>query len=253
MKLLTLADGYGDSVAVPTWYPGFLKWPEIIKFITKGVELDNLSRYGAGNEYISQCFRQHLNHDVVLIQWAVPERLDLVLDHQSTFWTEQISSDKVYNNNIVNLGQDRFWLSSSSMLDPVQEYHKKFISARQHRLRSQLLIEHATLLMLYRNIKHKFLLTCDSEYLQSSITDQSNWCWHEQFKGMDSFRTKSKFAELDLGLTQPVSLIQFDFVKQFIMPQLDLPWRSNREIDAVENMLHRKYKEAVALKPNDQI
>jgi len=108
-------------------------------------------------------------------------------------------------------------------------------------------------LMLYHNIKHKFLLTCDSEYLQHSVTDQSNWCWHEQFKGMDSFRTKSKFAELDLGLTQPVSLIQFDFVKQFIMPQLDLPWRSNREIDAVENMLHRKYKEAVALKPNDQI
>jgi hypothetical protein len=42
--------------------------------------------------------------------------------------------------------------------------------------------------------------------------------------------------------------VQFDFIRQHIMPELDLPWRSNNEISAVENMLHRKYKEAVALK-----
>ena len=52
MKLLTLADGYGDSIAVPAWYTKYWKWPEIIKLMTRHLELVNLSRYGAGNEFI---------------------------------------------------------------------------------------------------------------------------------------------------------------------------------------------------------
>ena len=65
---------------------------------------------------------------------------------------------------------------------------------------------------------------------------------------MNSFRKISKFYELDFGLTQPISLIQFEFIKLFIMPNIDLQWRSVNEITAVENMLHRKYKEAILLK-----
>ena len=52
MKLLTLADGYGDSIAVPAWYPKFWKWPKIIKLMTKGVDVVDHSRYGAGNEFM---------------------------------------------------------------------------------------------------------------------------------------------------------------------------------------------------------
>ena len=108
MKLLTIADGFGDSSAVPLWYPNYIKWPEIIKLMTKGLSLTNLSKYGAGNEYIIQCLKNNLeNKDSVLIQWAIPNRLDLVLSHDSDhtkFWQTQIASDPVYYNNIVQVG-----------------------------------------------------------------------------------------------------------------------------------------------------
>jgi len=245
MKLFTAADGFGDSVVAPSWYPQFFKWPEIIKLMTKGVELENLSRYGAGNEYIVQCIRNAKPADVALVQWAAPNRLDLILAHRSSFWTEQIAADATYNNNVLALNNDYYWLSSGSQLPGIKEYHQKFISMRQHQRRSQLFVEHAKLLFSSQGVNYRFLLTSDSDYLQETVADFGNWCWHEPFKGMDSFRKVSKFSELDFDLHQPISLIQFDFIKQFIIPNIDLQWRSTKEIDAVENMLHRKYKEAV--------
>jgi len=252
MKLLTIADGFGDSVAVPDWYPAFFKWPEIIKFMTRDVDLVNLSRYGAGNEYILQCLRHNFKgNDVVLVQWAIPDRFDLVVRSTDDFWNQQISQDPVYNNNTCALGRDRYWLSSASQNSHVQTYHQKYISHRQHQLRSQCYVEHATLLLESKSIQYRFLLTQDSPYLEESVTDTTNWCWHDAFKGMESFRKISAYAALDLGIVQPISLIHFDFIKQFIMPSLDLPWRDATEITAVENMLYRKYKQAVAAKPND--
>ena len=105
MKLLTLSDGYGDSKAVPAWYPKYWKWPEIIKLMTKGIELKNCSRYGAGNEFIVNTLKQNIDSaDVVMIQWAQPNRLDLVLtQNNNNFWSKVIASDPIYNNNIVNV------------------------------------------------------------------------------------------------------------------------------------------------------
>ena len=245
MNLLTLADGFGDSVSVPKWYPDFYKWPEIIQLMTTRVSLTNLSRYGAGNEYILQCLRKNFKgNETVIVQWAVPERLDLVMDHSTTFWMDQISNDTVYSDNVVSLDADRYWLSSGSKSSGVLEYHQKFISLRQHQLRSQMFIEHATLLLEKHSIPYKFLLTWDSEYLKDSTQDLKNWCWHSPFKGMHSFRKISKYSGLDFNFTQPISLIQFDFIKQFVMPVLDLQWRNDREIVAVENLLYKKYQEA---------
>lgn len=247
MKLLTLADGFGDSVASPTWYPDFLKWPEIIQLMTRGVDLVNMARYGAGNEYISQCLRSNItDKDAVIVQWAIPNRLDLVLSHPTDFWNKEIANDPVYHNNVVSITNDSYWISSGSKNSHVIEYHQKYISAKQHQLRSQLFVDYAKLLIESHGLKHGFLLTWDSEYLQESVTDTANWFWHQPFKGMDSFRKISQYAELDqnLNLIQPISLIQFDFIKNFIMPYIDLHWRSDRDISAVENMLYRKYKQA---------
>ena len=251
MNLLTIADGFGDSIAVPSWYPDYIKWPEIIKLMTRGVTLQNLSRYGAGNEYIIQCLRQNLvNSDVVLIQWAIPGRLDLVLSHNpqyNEFWNQQFKDDPVYNNNVVELGDKRVWITSASTAPGVQEYHKKFISSQQHQLRSQLYIDYATLLL--KDKKHGFLLTSTSEYLRETVDNTGNWIWHDRFQGMCEFRHQSKYADLELGLVQPTPLVQFDFIRQFIQPMFDLPWRNEREILAVETMLHRKYKESIKNRP----
>jgi hypothetical protein len=252
IRLLTIADGFGDSQAVPFWYPDYIKWPEIIQLMTRGVDLCNLSRYGAGNEYIIQCLRQNLSDkDAVLIQWAQPNRLDLVLSHNAEyaeFWNQEIANDPVYKDNVILLDTERMWLSSASTSSGIKEYHKKFISCRQHQIRSQLYIDYATLLL--EHIQHGFLLTKNSKYLNKTV-DDAHWHWHEPFQGMCEFRLHSKYAELDLDIVQPIPLIQFDFIRQFIQPRFNLPWRNEQEIQAVEKMLYRKYQEAVKNKPYD--
>lgn len=253
MKVLCIADGFGDSWAVPQWYPNYLKWPEIISLMTRGVDLVNHSRYGAGNEYISHCLRQNLDTvDLVLVQWAMPNRLDLVLSQDNLHeakWRQEIAKDNVYKDNIVNLGTVNYWISSASVLPLVKEYHSTYISVEQHRLRSQLSVEHAKLLLNARNIDYRFLLTVNSSYLGNTIEADEHWCWHQPWQGMDDFRHHSEFANLDLGITQPIPLIAFDFIKKYIMPVTELPWRKPSEIDAVENMLHRHYKIALEKRP----
>jgi len=243
MKLLTLSDGYGDSTAVPDWYPKYWKWPEIIQLLTKGLELDNRSRYGAGNEFIVNELKRHVSTaDVVMIQWAQPHRLDLVLAHTNpTFWQNVIASDQVYNNNVVDCGGDKFWISSASKTAAVVEYHQQYITIRQHQLRSQIYIEYAKLLLEQHKIDYRFMLVDNSEYLGID----ADWICHEPFKGMNDFKSKSKYRDLDLDMVQPIPLVAFDFIKQYIMPNINLPWRNNRDIDAVENMLYQHYREAI--------
>jgi hypothetical protein len=247
MRLLTLSDGYGDSVAVPPWYPKYWKWPEIIILMTKGVGLNNCSRYGAGNEFIVNQLKNNIKSaDIVIVQWAQPNRLDLILNHSnSNFWNDVIASDQVYCNNIVECGNNKFWISSASQTDAVQKYHQQYISVKQHQLRSQIFVEYAKLLLEQHNIDYRFMLVDNSDYLRIN----ANWICHEPFKGMSDFKHKSKYSSLDLGIVQPTPLVAFDFVKQYIMPTVDLHWRSEREINAVENMLYQHYQEAVKNKP----
>ena len=253
--LLTIADGFGDSRSNPSWYPDFFKWPEIIGLMTKGVEIVNYSQYGAGNEYIIHCLKENVyNKNIVLVQWAMPNRLDLLLAHDaqnSKFWQDTIADDPVYNTNVHKLGENEFWLSSDTVSVAVNEYNQKFISVTQHQLRSQLYIEYAKLLLEQHQIDYKFMLTQTSQYLASVMPIGNNWVWHDPWRGMDEFRLYSDFCELDFGLAQPISLIHYDFIKKFIVPSVNLPWRSDREIAAVESMLYRKYKQALQLRPND--
>ena len=250
MNLLTLADGFGDSNAVPDWYPKYYKWPRIIELMTRHLKVNNFSRYGAGNEYLVNVLKQHIRSaDAVLLQWAVPDRFDLVLGASSSGWQEIISSDPVYHSNVVKLKNHDFWLSSGSKVSKIQEYHKTYISMSQHQLRSQLFVDYAKLLLNQHQVNYRFMLTWDSLYLENNVADNINWSWHQPFKGMHDFRNYSEFGELDLGITQPIPLIHYDFIKKFIMPYLDLPWRSDRELAAVESMLYKHYRESIPNKP----
>lgn len=243
MKLLTLADGYGDSNIGPDWYPEYWKWPEIIKLMTKGTEVVNYSRYGAGNEFIVNQLKQNIDCvDVAIIQWAQPDRLDLLLSHPDMeFWNNVIANDPVYYDNMVHCGVDKFWLSSGSQTSAVQQYHRQYISQKQHQIRSKIFVEYAKLLLEQHKTDYRFMLVGASEYLDIS----ANWICHEPFKGMNEFRYISKYKDLDLGMTQPIPLVIFDFIKQYVMPSIDLQWRNGREIDAVENTLYRYYRESM--------
>jgi hypothetical protein len=211
--------------------------------MTKNVSLNNCSRYGAGNEFMVNQLKNNIDSaDVVMIQWAQPNRLDLVLAHPNTkFWNDVIASDPVYNSNVVDCGDNKFWISSASQTEAVQEYHQRYISLKQHQMRSQTFVEYAKMLLEQRNIDYRFMLVENSSYLNIA----ANWICHEPFKGMNDFKRKSKYSNLDLRIIQPVPLVTFDFIRQYIMPSIDLHWRNNKEIDAVENMLYRHYQEAL--------
>ena len=218
--------------------------------MTKDVSLNNCSRYGAGNEFIVNQLKQNIDSaDVVMIQWAQPNRLDLVLAHDNpAFWNNVISTDSVYKDNIVDCNGNQFWISSASQTLEVQKYHNQIISLTQHQLRSQIFVEYAKLLLEQRGIDYRFMLVDDSEYLDID----AKWICHAPLMGMSNFKRKSKYSNLDLGVVQPLPLVAFDFIKQFVMPSIDLQWRNAKEIDTVENMLYRHYQEAVK-NQNDQI
>jgi len=247
MRVLTLSDGFGDPYPPNSWYLKYYKWPEIIGLMTKDTTINNRSRYGAGNEFMINMLKHHIDQtDMVLVQWSIPRRLDLILTDQNVkFWEPAIASDTAYHDNIVNCGQDRFWISSASVIKPVRDYHEHYVSMRQHQLRSQIYIDYAKLLLDKHKIPYQFMLVYDSNYLDVD----ANWIWHQPKKGLDSFRHQSKYKDLDLKFVQPIPLVAFDFVKQYIMPTVDLHWRGDHEIDAVENMLYRHYQEAVKNKP----
>lgn len=242
-KILTIADGFGDSISSPAWYPEYHKWPFILNLMTKNLDIIDFSRYGAGNEYMVSVLKdQYRSVDKVLIQWSIPDRLDLVLAHQdptNNQWQELISSDPVYSENIRLIGQDKWWLSSASTQSWVRDYHERFISKRQHQIRSQIWIEYAH--QLLSQIPHRFMLAYDSLYLDGINVDPNVWIWHDAWKGMHDYRYHSEYRSLDLGIVQPIPLIHFDFIKRFVMPNFDLPWRNDRELAAVESMLLRKY------------
>lgn len=246
MKLLTISDGFGDSGAVPNWHGKFWKWPKIIEMMTKGLTVINCSRYGAGNEFIVANLREYIDQaDKVIIQWVRTNRLDLILSNSnSKFWDDVIASDPMYKDNVVACGANNFWLSSGSTAQAVQKYHQQYASVEQHQLRSQIYVEYAKLLLESQGIDYRFMLTDNSEYLNVN----AKWICHEPMKGMHEFRKISKYRDVDLGFVQPTPLIAFDFIKQYVMPSIDLQWRNSRDIDAVENILHKHYKEALANK-----
>lgn len=248
MRLLTLSDGFGDTVHSPNWYQQFYKWPDIIKLMCKNCELVNLSRYGAGNEYILNALKQNYNSaDFVFVQWATPARLDLVLEHEDDYWQEQIALDPMYSENIVNIDTDQYWLSSGTIMPAVAQYHST-IGLRQHQIRSQNYVDYAHRLL--ETVPYRFMLVEDSLYLRETDVKPLNWCWHSEYAGMQSFRQISNYAQedQDAQVVQPISLVQFDFVRKYIQPTVDLPWRNEREILAVENMLYKKYQDAIIKK-----
>jgi len=252
LKILALADGFGDSRASPSWYPKFLKWPAILALMTKGTEVIDLCRYGAGNEYMVSCLREnHCKADVIFLQWAIPNRLDLLLAHESENlyqWQCQIDADVSYQHNFQHIGNDRWWISSASTAPWASTYRDNMISQKQHQNRSKIWVEYAHNLLIKKT--HGFLLTWDSHYLNDADVEPEVWIWHDRWKGMHDWRYHSQYRDLDLDVTQPIPLIHFDFIKRFILPRFDLPWRNERELDAVESMLTRHYNQYKDHKPS---
>ena len=157
---------------------------------------------------------------------------------------EQIALDPVYSENIVEINNDQYWLSSASTNPAVAQYHST-IALRQHQIRSQNYVDYAHRLL--QDTPYRFMLCEDSLYLRETDVSPNSWCWHDEYLGMTSFKKISRYYKEDAkaDVIQPISLVQFDFIRKYVQPCVDFPWRNEREILAVENMLYKKYHDAI--------
>jgi len=202
-------------------------WPQILE---KAYEVDNRCQVGAGNEYIMNATIdacEHNNYDYVIVQWAESCRMDIVNIDQDEL-VRKILADQVHRTKFmnVNLANRLWWLSSSSKIGFVDDYHKKYISKDQHGLRSIHQIKYVELFLKSKGQKFMFISTPDLDFMdldEHKILDLDVWAFHEKYKGLDGYA--KKFAGYDPrkpaeSYKQPQTEIHEKYVAEVIAPKL---------------------------------
>ena len=217
-NVLTISDGNGVDT-------DFKKWPTLLQLLTLDtLKVNNRSVIGASNEMILLQLAEAINTttiDCAIIQWTTPVRFDVIVDD---FWSRQAELDPVYHFNIVENSQHRWWVSSGSENQHIQEYHKKYISYPQAQLRSEANMLAASALLKSKNIPFVFCLAYKFEFSQpfSDAVASLPWAWHQPNLGLHEFRlTDSLHRSLDLNLAQPHSVIQLEWLHNIVAPHCD--------------------------------
>ena len=97
-KILCIGDGFGKGHIWPMW-------PQLLAELVNGVEIDNYSEVGAGNEFISNrvidaCEKK--KYDIVLVQWATSKRLDIINNQDNDIQTRLHKFYIQFNSNHDN-------------------------------------------------------------------------------------------------------------------------------------------------------
>jgi hypothetical protein len=220
-KILCIGDGFGKGHIWPMW-------PQLLAELVNDVEIDNYSEVGAGNEFISNCVIdacEKKKYDIVLIQWAMSRRLDIINNQQNNI-SKIIIKDPVYNKKYSNVAiNDRlWWLSSNSQTEYIQNYHKNYISVEQQKLRS---IYQIKLIELYLKQKVSNFLFFSSFKLdfadmpESNLLDWSMWCEHNTNNGMEEWG-KLNVPQYESKEVQPHPLVHLNYLKEIILPRLKI-------------------------------
>ena len=222
-KILCVGDGFGKGHVWPMW-------PQILE---KSYEVDNRCQVGAGNEYImnatiNACSQKSYDH--VIVQWAESRRMDLINQDQDQL-SKKIFADEVHRTKFmnVNLADRLWWLSSSSKVGYVNDYHNKYISKDQHCLRSIHQIKYVELFLKSKGQNFLFISTPDLDFThldEHKILDFDVWAFHQKYKGLDGYARK--FSSYDPhapaeSYKQPQTEIHEKYVAEVILPKLGVP------------------------------
>ena len=228
MQILCIGDGFGKGHVWPMW-------PQLLSQILEGVEVDNYSEVGAGNEFICNCILdacEKKKYDIVLVQWAKSKRLDIINNKQNNI-SKYIFDDKTYNTKYSNIRvNDRlWWLSSNSKIEYTRHYHKNYISEEQHKLRS---INYIKLIELYLKQKQipnfLFFSSYTLDFLnlsESHMLDRSLWCFYKETTGMEQYG-KHRFPEYITNEVQPHPTIHLHYIKEILLPKLNITVDENK-------------------------
>ena len=125
---------FGDGFAANHIWP---EWPAILAALYSNIECKNFGVVGAGNEFITSAIIAAHKEDPTaffIVQWAMPNRFDKLLEDNS--WNDIIKNDPVYHFNTTTLNNQKWWISSASRQQDIQQYHTHYIQAKQAELRS---------------------------------------------------------------------------------------------------------------------
>ena len=215
-KILCVGDGFGKGHVWPMW-------PQLLPEIVNATKIFNLSDVGAGNEFISQCVIdscERENFDLVIVQWAKSERLDLINRDQAHL-SKKIVQDKAYNTKYSNvkLNDRLWWLSSASELEMIKKYHSDYITAEQHKLRTINFINHVDLFLSQKQIEFCFFSSYNLDFLglsESKTIDWSRWLQNGEF-GMHEYGI-TKCPGYQTKEVQPHTMIHLDYLEKVICP-----------------------------------
>jgi hypothetical protein len=214
-KLYTAADGYGCNHIYPMW-------SELLARVLN-IEWVNLSVMGAGNEILAtqviEALEKESNPEETLwvVQWTSCKRLDLQIDLGNQELLDRIKTDSIYSKNFITTKKNRtFWVSSASKQEWVTK-HNDLILEEQHVSRSRMYQLAATYALEQRGANYEYMFAYDPYWSKNNLIDNSKYIWDFMY----NFKQRSKYADLDVGEIQPVSSVQLDFLKQYLLPKLE--------------------------------
>jgi hypothetical protein len=218
MKLIITA---GDGFAANHIWP---MWPVLLQQSMPNTRVISLGKPAAGNEFIfnSVLFAiEQQRPDLVVVQWAQSQRLDLVID--SVDKRDTALQDEVYHHNLYRINKNQWWLSNASTQNYVRQYHSDYIGRPQALNRTRNYIISLTAILQNRSIPFKFFSTYDVECYPDADIDWSHWIWHEPGRGMEHYSRQAQFADIRGTEVQPSTAVHQEWIQNILLPNLCSP------------------------------
>lgn len=182
----------------------------------------NYSLPGLGNEAIAGLVLDELEfcddpQSLWIIQWTAPRRVDVEINAHNKWVEDLASTDPVYYKNYIQSKKGRrWWSSSASTVDAVQN-HKKMISSSQLSAQSLLQALAVRQALEHKNMHWKYMFTYRPDWINSKFMPMQQIV----FPSLEEFRHQSQYQELDIREIQPVSSIHLEFLELYILPELE--------------------------------
>lgn len=189
-RLVCVGDGFAHGHIWP-------EWPQMLSALASDRETITISGVGAGNEFlINGLLHQRPYEDVVVFQWADPDRFDKII--QDDQWRTLGLQDDTYHFNFYQQGPHTWWLSSASINSHVRQYHDFYVQSQQSAQRME---DYKTLLKGYLSSRKNY-------YIEIST------------QGQEVFSRQTRFAHLRGHEVQPSPAIHLAYIEEIILPAL---------------------------------
>jgi len=208
---------FGDGFATGHIWP---EWPQILQTLVPEYQVINTAGIGAGTEFLVSGFVDLLDcmHDsIVIFQWPGAVRFDKLVQDDS--WQNIIANDPTYYFNINVDSQDRkWWLSSASKVQEIQNYHSIYVQQHQHNRRQQ--VYHALVSQTASNLNCQIV--------------------HTSTESEDIFGQDTRFKSTRQTEVQPTPIVHFYWLIEKIIPQINVTVDTNlqKELESLINETH---------------